>query len=519
MPSLDIRTLSFLSMISSLLLAVGLQLVNRLITRDPSLRLWASGASVSAAGYVLFAVRGIVPDLLSIVVGNTLLVIGTVWLYLGNRSFRGLKNEFPWYWLLAAATAALLCYFTYLMPSLSARIITLSAALAMVLLPGAFVWLHPGDSADRMVRWFVGGASLAAALLLGMRAVMTPFMASPGQDFMAVASPVHTLTLVMGISLNIVLGIGLPLLVSGRLQRRVMESEERFRTIADYTFGWEYWLGTHEQLLYVNAACERISGYSPKEFGADPGLFDRIVHAEDRPAYEEHLRWTDGQKEAHIEFRIATRTGEVRWIAHGCRAVFSQDGRPLGRRISNRDITDLKNAEEQARQLAFFDSLTNLPNRRMLLDRLNLGLSQARRFKRSLAVMFLDLDHFKDINDTLGHDMGDSLLREVASRLSACLRAGDTVARTGGDEFIIVLPEIADAQAATVVAEKIVHAIRRPVCIGGHALDITISIGIAIHEANAAHDAAELMKNADIAMYQAKQAGRNGYRVFEEATA
>ncbi|MCK9202610.1 MAG: PAS domain-containing protein, partial [Gallionella sp.] len=391
MPGLDIRTLSFLAMISSLLLAVGLQLVNRLITRDPSLRLWALGASVSAAGYVLFAVRGIVPDLLSIVVGNTLLVIGTAWLYLGNRSFRGLKNEFPWYWLLAAATAAVLCYFTYLMPSLSARIITLSAALAMVLLPSAFVWLHPGDSADRMVRWFVGAASLVAALLLGMRAVMTPFMVSPGQDFMAVASPVHTLTLVMGISLNIVLGIGLPLLVSGRLQRRVMESEERFRTIADYTFGWEYWLGTHDELLYVNAACERISGYSQAEFGADPRLIKRIVHAEDRPVYEEHLHHIDAQQETHIEFRIVTKKGEVRWIAHGCRAVFSPDGRPLGRRISNRDITDLKNAEEHARQLAFFDSLTNLPNRRMLVDRLNHGLSQARRFGRPLAVMFLDL--------------------------------------------------------------------------------------------------------------------------------
>lgn len=515
MPSLDIRTLSYLAMISSLLLAVGLQLVNRLVVREPSLRLWALGASVSAAGYVLFVVRGMVPDLLSIVVGNTLLVIGSAWQYLGNRSFRQMKNGFPWYWFLAAATAAALTYFTYATPNLSARISVISAALAMVLLPSAVIWLRPGDSADRLVRWVVGGANLATALFLGARAVTTPFMVSPGQDFMAVASPIHTLTLVMGISLNIVLGIGLPLLVSGRLQRRVMESEERFRTIADYTFGWEYWLGTHEELLYVNAACERISGYSQAEFGADPGLFDRIVHAEDRHAYEEHLRWTDGQKEAHIEFRIVTRAGEVRWIAHGCRAVFSPDGRPLGRRISNRDITDLKHAEEQARQLAYFDSLTNLPNRRMLLDRLNHGLFQARRFERPLAIMFLDLDRFKEVNDTLGHDVGDSLLVQLAGRLSTCVRGGDTVARTGGDEFVIVLPEIADSQAVKVVAEKILQAIRQPVRIADHRLDVTVSIGIAVHDANAADDATELMKKADIAMYAAKQAGRNGYRLFE----
>jgi diguanylate cyclase (GGDEF)-like protein len=227
----------------------------------------------------------------------------------------------------------------------------------------------------------------------------------------------------------------------------------------------------------------------------------------------------DAQQETHIEFRIVTKKGEVRWIAHGCRAVSSQDGRSLGWRISNRDITDLKNAEEHAQQLAFFDSLTNLPNRRMLLDRLNHALSQAKRFGRTLAIMFLDLDRFKEINDTFGHDVGDSLLLEVARRLSACVRAGDTVSWPGGDEFVIVLPQIANSQAATVVAEKIMKAIRQPICIDDHLLDVTISVGIAVYEANVADDATELMKKADVAMYGAKQAGRNGYRLFEEVSA
>ena len=235
MRNLDIRTLSFLATISSLLLAVGLQLVNRVIAKDPSLRLWALGTSASGVAYVLFAVRGIVPDILSIVVGNTLLIVGATWLYQGNQRYRGVQNEPPWYWFVVAATAVALYYFTFLVPSLSARIVALSAASAAILLPSALVLLHPGDSGDRMVRWFVAAAYLATALFMGTRAVLTPFMASSGQDFMTVVSPVHTFSLVFAIGLNVVLGIGLPLLVSGRMQRRLLESEIQLQGILEST--------------------------------------------------------------------------------------------------------------------------------------------------------------------------------------------------------------------------------------------------------------------------------------------
>ena len=184
-----------------------------------------------------------------------------------------------------------------------------------------------------------------------------------------------------------------------------------------------------------------------------------------------------------------------------------------------RDITERKRAEERANQLAFFDSLTNLPNRRMLLDRLKHGLSQAKRFGRTFAVMFLDLDRFKQVNDTLGHEAGDILLQEVATRLLTCVRAGDTVSRPGGDEFVIVLPEIASPEAAALVAEKIIAVVAQPLQLADQLLEITISIGIAVHAADAADDASELMRKADIAMYTAKQAGRNCCRLFKDGCA
>jgi diguanylate cyclase (GGDEF)-like protein len=156
--------------------------------------------------------------------------------------------------------------------------------------------------------------------------------------------------------------------------------------------------------------------------------------------------------------------------------------------------------------------LTDLPNRRLLLDRLNQALAHAERHQRSLAVMFMDIDHFKNINDTLGHDVGDELLRVVAARLNTCVRSEDTIARQGGDEFVIVLSEISNPQNAATVAEKIIATMRRPIFIQGRELKITSSIGIAFYPVQGTDDAVALMKKADIAMYAVKEAGRNGYR-------
>lgn len=177
-----------------------------------------------------------------------------------------------------------------------------------------------------------------------------------------------------------------------------------------------------------------------------------------------------------------------------------------------RDITERKLNELKIRQLAYYDTLTNLPNRRMLLSRLPQVIAQAKRHQRAMAIMFLDLDRFKYINDTLGHDAGDDLLKVVATRLNACVRAEDMVCRQGGDEFVIVLAEVAHPQDAALIAEKIIGTLGQSISIKGHELQITTSIGIALFPVNGTDNAQELMKKADAAMYVAKEAGRNGYR-------
>ena len=180
-------------------------------------------------------------------------------------------------------------------------------------------------------------------------------------------------------------------------------------------------------------------------------------------------------------------------------------------------VASLRDSEEQVRQLAYFDPLTALPNRRLLLDRLTQALNHARRNRCSLAIMFTDLDHFKEINDTLGHDAGDKLLAQVAGRMTGCLRRGDTASRSGGDEFIIVLPVIAHPEDAALVAGKIIEALEPHVELGSgetHRIKVSISIGIAIYPIDGTDDVRDLLQKADQAMYTAKAEGRNQYRFY-----
>jgi diguanylate cyclase (GGDEF)-like protein/PAS domain S-box-containing protein len=178
-----------------------------------------------------------------------------------------------------------------------------------------------------------------------------------------------------------------------------------------------------------------------------------------------------------------------------------------------RDITERTYAEEQIKHLAYHDALTNLPNRLLFKDRVTVAISHAQRESASLAVLFLDLDRFKVINDSLGHTIGDQLLQAVAARIQTCVRESDTVARLGGDEFTVLLPQLTSADDAAPVAMKIIEAIRHPFHIEGRELFITTSIGISVYPEDGM-DAESLIKNADTAMYQAKESGRDRYQLF-----
>lgn len=177
------------------------------------------------------------------------------------------------------------------------------------------------------------------------------------------------------------------------------------------------------------------------------------------------------------------------------------------------DVTERKREEDRTHYLAHYDALTHLPNRTLITDRIRQALAKAKRDKMRMALMFVDLDKFKPVNDELGHDVGDLLLQEVAKRLQDCMRESDTAARTGGDEFIVLLPTIDAEPDARVVAEKIRHTLCQPFELAGHRLNISCSIGVAVYPEHGGNEE-QLVKHADIAMYHAKQDGRNNVKIF-----
>jgi diguanylate cyclase (GGDEF)-like protein/PAS domain S-box-containing protein len=262
-----------------------------------------------------------------------------------------------------------------------------------------------------------------------------------------------------------------------------------------------------------NPAAEVIFGYpSYDALGKQlPALLgSQAERANAESMCRELLDSGEGNKTTLTNLTRGGRTIHCEWYNT---PMVDSTGRVTGFASLVHDVTERLNTERTIHYMAHHDALTGLPNRRLMQDRLNQAIMSARRKQRHVAVLFLDLDRFKVVNDTLGHDTGDFILKDVARRLSSCVREGDTVSREGGDEFVMILPDLERPEHARVVADKIVKELERPVEIGGHEIHVTPSIGIS-HYPNDATDVHQLLKHADNAMYQAKDAGRNTIRFF-----
>ncbi|MGA8085861.1 MAG: EAL domain-containing protein [Terracidiphilus sp.] len=344
------------------------------------------------------------------------------------------------------------------------------------------------------------------------------------QDIQVLSSPTwltpeRAVYLLFGLTMGALAVIGWVFILRRRVHRQTeiiteklkneMALEERYRNIFERNLTGLYIAEADGRILDCNDACARMLGYRGRhELLGDSARAEQIVQK-----FHETV--------ANASFTIGTERsferldGTVGWALCSLKAVGGQDGESRIFEGSLVDITERKLAEDRVQFLAYFDPLTHLPNRALVHDRLSKSIAVAKREWQKLAVLHLDIDSFKVINDCLGHSRGDELLQSIAQRLQACAREEDTVARLGGDEFLVALGPINSAADAAIVAERIANELKPAFNLNGNSLNVTCSIGISVFPEHG-HDVETLIMNADAAMYASKSRGRNTFSFFSE---
>ncbi|WP_374338574.1 EAL domain-containing protein [Methyloversatilis sp.] len=292
-------------------------------------------------------------------------------------------------------------------------------------------------------------------------------------------------------------------------RQKLRESEMRLHsilaTLEDIIWSIEL---PSQKLVYLNPSAESIYGVSAAAFLQGQTDWLDMVHPDDRERMVRSLKEATTSGSLTTEYRIVRPDGETRWILDRARVVFNEHGARIRLDGIARDVTQQRSSEAKLRHAAHFDVLTGLPNRILLNERLQKAIDAAAETDARMAVVFIDLDRFKIVNDSMGHDAGDELLRVLSRRLAQRVRSSDTVARLGGDEFVVLLPEIRQAADAHAVCEQMLLALAPPVTIQNHDIHCTASMGVAVYPQDG-RDVATLLRHADAAMYRAKQAGRN----------
>ncbi|MCJ7828956.1 MAG: PAS domain S-box protein [Dehalococcoidia bacterium] len=310
-------------------------------------------------------------------------------------------------------------------------------------------------------------------------------------------------------------GIGRDVTEHVQMEEALKRSEERYRAILEEIEEGYYEVDLAGNFTFANdAACCQF-GYSREEL---MGMNYRAYVPKD-DAKNVNKTWNKvyrtGEPVKSFPFASIKKDGTHIYLENSISPLRNKEGKIIGFRSVSRDITERRQFEQKLAEMATHDSLTGLPNRVLLSDRLMIGSALARRSGHRLAVLMLDLDRFKTVNDAMGHSVGDELLKAVGQRLSGIMRKSDTVSRIGGDEFVLVLPQISQIENVTKFAERILNAFQEPFVFGRHRLQVTTSIGIAIYPEDGTN-IENLLKSADSAMYLAKEQGRGIYKYYQD---
>ncbi len=297
--------------------------------------------------------------------------------------------------------------------------------------------------------------------------------------------------------------------------RQLKESEERFRHLAELSSDWYWEQDENFRFTTISSSVMTKSGIPTFEFLGKtrwelPNDLEQSEWLTHKTLLEGHQKFTD------FEYKVTFRSNAPLWFSTSGEPLIDPNGTFKGYRGTAKNITDRKQTEERIRHMALHDPLTGLPNRALLADRLSQAISYSSRYNHLLWVLFLDLDRFKFINDSLGHKAGDRLLNIISKRLQSTIRETDTIARLGGDEFVLVLPERLDENLTTYIVQRIMNAVAQPLVLEGQEFFLSCSIGVAVYPIDGSN-AETLVEHADVAMYRAKKSGRNNFQFYTQA--
>ncbi|UQZ83009.1 Cyclic di-GMP phosphodiesterase Gmr [Paenibacillus konkukensis] len=298
-----------------------------------------------------------------------------------------------------------------------------------------------------------------------------------------------------------------------KMEEDIRKSEEMYRLITENSSDLISIIDAEGRFLYVSPSHHSLLGYELSDF--ERRYMYEWIHEEDRETFHKAVQEQriTGKSSLLLEFRIHTKHNDDYDMETRINPVIDPSGTVSSLILVMRNITERKSSERKIRHLAYHDTLTDLPNRRLFMDRLRKEIHQAKQLRLQLAIMFLDLDRFKNINDSLGHEAGDLILIEAAQRISQCIRSNDMVARLGGDEFIVLLTNISSSEEVESISRRIQTSLQEPIGFSGKSFHISCSMGIAIFPVDG-REPKELMKRADMALYAVKDSGRNGISFF-----
>ncbi|WP_027695461.1 sensor domain-containing diguanylate cyclase [Vibrio litoralis] len=509
MTLLDNRTLLVAVSLITIGAAIVLTILWWIRPKSTGVGHWALGILLIGVGCMSSVLRGHIDMFFSVVVVNTIIVLGMQLIFHGLRIFTERKSFIFYDVAVTCITAALFYYFFYIDPSLTIRTILYSFLVGMVSVAIVFTLLTDQNKIRRKSSYPIAIIFGLFAFFHIMRGIME--MIAPSGKAPLDGGTAETLLYLSSIFIISGLAITLVLqtyfILESKLQSYLLAVENSASSIMIVNRDWI--------IEYANPESLKKTGYRKEELvgGSIDLLHSKEVWVTDIPKI---LQCLEGGETWRGQLYSKKKNGEQFWELASIAPMVRATGNVTHYVAIKEDITDIKKAKQRIHYMASHDMLTGLPNRTMAMEYLNNAIKYPNQGVGKVAVLFVDLDGFKAVNDSYGHNAGDELLKIISSRLLHCVRDKDLVSRRGGDEFLILLRGAIDKDVISMVAQRMIEAIAKPVEFNGHLLMVTASIGISLYPDNS-QDSKELITLADQAMYNVKHSGKSNFLFVSES--